>query len=644
MAQNGPLPGQYQFTYAYQFSGAFAMGFVRLDVKYTSSGLDADKNTILGDNDIVFTANEARVLMPDPVSNAAGKAKHFPIYAPMLSSLGDADPTSSRITVGGAAYVSSTAGDAIVFVVECRNELQQRITTSGALGYLSLTFTDAAGKVALNLVASALSPTTALVGTSSIVDSGKGLYTITVPAYPPALSLTVAGTYTLTIVGTPKAGSTQKAFLGYDPSSSVTIVPRPTSAARSTLLDPRGADVTIPATGLVYSAGVTVDVKVNAYDEFDNFQLVNYTSFIGGDSFAGRVIRPKGGPDSDVTSSYTNVKDSSYRLKSTHTLAAPYQIFVTLGSVAVTGRGLFPLDSLTGKPYIPLTVLPGPRDNSKCVVQGPGLTAGTKDPDVDTAQVLSIYEKDTYGNDLLYTISSISGGTPDYFIISFTPIQKPALAFVFPYTLSADKLAVQKAAGTAIHQVNYVAGRNPRTPDAPPVAGKFRLYVSGSTAGNTLVPILGSPFGLTIIPGALSLATSYAYGPGLNNLNINDATVRAGVPINVTFQGCDVNGNNLVGGGETTLQLTLNPFPPAFLGKMVLATTVDNGDGTYTFSYVAQSNGLLLLQIARGSTDVLPTSQFKVGLCSSSPPSPALFSPPLSRLAGMRCASMLGPK
>ena len=56
--------------------------------------------------------------------------------------------------------------------------------------------------------------------------------------------------------------------------------------------------------------------------------------------------------------------------------------------------------------------------------------------------------------------------------------------------------------------------------------------------------------------------------------------------------------------------MQLVPFPPLYQGSFAAGTTTDNGDGTYTFSYVATSNGQLLLQVLRGDTP-LPTSQYK---------------------------------
>ena len=65
----------------------------------------------------------------------------------------------------------------------------------------------------------------------------------------------------------------------------------------------------------------------------------------------------------------------------------------------------------------------------------------------------------------------------------------------------------------------------------------------------------------------------------------------------MTIVATDQYGNPLTAGGETSWVLLIKTIPPEFLGQSTAGSVYDWGNGTYSGTYYAKANGVMLLQV-----------------------------------------------
>ena len=102
------------------------------------------------------------------------------------------------------------------------------------------------------------------------------------------------------------------------------------------------------------------------------------------------------------------------------------------------------------------------------------------------------------------------------------------------------------------------------------------------------VHISGSPFVLTVEPGAADFPFSTAYGIGLRS-------AVAGEPTPIVIQACDGEGNNKTAGGDAFAVVLTGPG-----GVTIAAAPVYIGDGLYQATYTAAIAGAYSLAIRTG--------------------------------------------
>jgi outer membrane lipoprotein SlyB len=116
--------------------------------------------------------------------------------------------------------------------------------------------------------------------------------------------------------------------------------------------------------------------------------------------------------------------------------------------------------------------------------------------------------------------------------------------------------------------------------------GIFTATFTGHTSGSVTqiavtvdgTPVTSAPVEVTVVPGDISTRTSL--------MTTSEATVAPGSSITLTLHGRDAAGNKLLQGGRSVTFITVGNDP-----KGTLTAAIDNGDGTYTASYVGGQAG-----------------------------------------------------
>ncbi|TMW66346.1 hypothetical protein Poli38472_004111 [Pythium oligandrum] len=128
------------------------------------------------------------------------------------------------------------------------------------------------------------------------------------------------------------------------------------------------------------------------------------------------------------------------------------------------------------------------------------------------------------------------------------------------------------------------------------------------------VKITGSPFQVTVTPNQMHPARSVLSGSGLVANRIS------GVATTVGLETRDLN-NNRIYAASSNVRLTLRAFHTTLSGIIDLGTVVDNGDGTYTFTYTPRKVGTYLVHIKQNDVHI-HNSPYSVSVVQNVPAGP----------------------
>ena len=284
------------------------------------------------------------------------------------------------------------------------------------------------------------------------------------------------------------------------------------------------------------TAGVLGTYTITPYDQFGN--LVNDSSLIFYANFSGPAFY-------STTGSYNT--DGTYTCTYNLTVAGDYQVDIYLESGGeFTGY-------ISSSP-LALTIFAGAVSVQYSYATGQGLSYAQ----AGVAAGFTIQTVDEYNN-------TITTGNSTVFTITFDPSFNGTVDPVVP-------------GNDGTYFVNYVAF----------TAGTFNLSVTSGSES-----ILGSPFSVMVVAGAVSIPNSYATGEGLS-------TAQAGVTANFTIQTVDAYGNLNNYDNSTIFDVTFIGF---FNGTV--NPVVPNDDGTYFASYVSLDTGSFNLSVTSGSESII---------------------------------------
>ncbi|TYZ62498.1 hypothetical protein PybrP1_008708 [[Pythium] brassicae (nom. inval.)] len=125
----------------------------------------------------------------------------------------------------------------------------------------------------------------------------------------------------------------------------------------------------------------------------------------------------------------------------------------------------------------------------------------------------------------------------------------------------------------------------------PLISGIYDLDVWANTG-----QLDGSPFQMTVTPGAMHPTRSVASGSGVLANRV------AGVATTVTIEARDANSNRIFVGGAPKLEI--RAFHTTQPSAIEVGTTADNGDGTYTLTYTPRVAGIYSVRIVLNGADV----------------------------------------
>jgi outer membrane lipoprotein SlyB len=116
--------------------------------------------------------------------------------------------------------------------------------------------------------------------------------------------------------------------------------------------------------------------------------------------------------------------------------------------------------------------------------------------------------------------------------------------------------------------------------------GIYTATFTGHTSGTVTqiavtvdgTPVTSAPVEVTVVPGDISTRTSL--------MTASETTVAPGSSMTLTLHGRDAAGNKLLQGGRSVTFIIVGNDP-----KGTLSAAIDNGDGTYTASYVGSKVG-----------------------------------------------------
>lgn len=106
----------------------------------------------------------------------------------------------------------------------------------------------------------------------------------------------------------------------------------------------------------------------------------------------------------------------------------------------------------------------------------------------------------------------------------------------------------------------------------------------------------GAPFQMLVAPGAIHPTTSIVSGNGLLANRV------AGVATTLLLEARDINSNRIFAGSASKLEL--RAFHTTQLAAIEVGAVVDNGDGTYTFTYTPRVAGSYNVRVLLNGIDV----------------------------------------
>lgn len=106
----------------------------------------------------------------------------------------------------------------------------------------------------------------------------------------------------------------------------------------------------------------------------------------------------------------------------------------------------------------------------------------------------------------------------------------------------------------------------------------------------------GAPFQMTVTPGAMHPTRSVASGDGLLANRV------AGVATTVVVEARDANNNRIFIGGASKLEI--RAFHTTQLAAIEVGTVADNGDETYTLTYIPRVAGMYSVRVVLNGADV----------------------------------------
>ena len=543
-----------------------------------------------------------------------------------------ADPTRSIVyTYNDNEYIAglaqATVGQELTLLIQARTGENFDLAEGGTLQRIVFEIYDVSNTLLVQV--SNTWPTPADGDTpDNVVDQMDGTFLVILPEIPKVTSaeevangaydnrIITAGTYYMEVRAA-KAGFTtitEEYLLGFSDRSFNPI----TFRAASTELEyvdvlsyyDFGTRVLEDGESLEQVAGDIVSFFLQSRDRFGN--AVSWSAIVGGDNFAGQMIRPSGGANADVPASILDNRNGTYLVEFIQEYRGDYKIYITLSSEALPGSdGALPIpsplllsDSVDDPAYtyyIPLEIVPGPRHTESCsATTGTGIPLDGIELKVAEEGDIRILERDTYGN-LRDTVSVGSNGQPISFALNFTYDKAGSDGSEGSYEVNEGEYGL--STGDAAHEIFYVAGGDNY------LAGYYLIYIysrfdsNGFPEAKTLIS--GMPALITVLPADLSLDHTIVYGPGIVFDNFNPGTTRAGVAADLSLQARDMYDNDLITGGEEFLIIV----QPLGTGIFSEATFESSATGFYQGSYVSKSSGYMLIQVSRQS-QLLPTTQF----------------------------------
>jgi hypothetical protein len=471
-----------------------------------------------------------------------------PKVVPVVGGGRTMDP--SRVSADGDGLSGGGAGVPLSFTIFANDRNGIQLTDQDSL--------PAAGNFAVSLI-------------------GPGSSTATTPAIVTAGSIpgTYVATYTLDSQGTYAMQIQAQAFVGGGYSGAMTTVsggesavvirPGPTNADASyvSLNDP-----TVVASGL--PAGSELLLKLTSRDEFENRQV--YDSAYRSDRFVvvAELIR-EGATTLTFVLSQTDAEAvlGEYTAAATPTVAGTWTVRTSLGGVTV------PFTSASGPDgTVSLEVLAGPLDTGNTYTTGAGLSGG----DVGETLRFRIYPVDAYDN--------VVPVSPTACVVTLVPVSGSGTA-VEPIT--AGSLA-DVDQGSRCFPDPACAGTA-----GCPLKVEYKVQSSGQYELLTQlngVNVAGSPRSVSVLAGEVSATSSIVPLSAASDLS-----TQAGVAGSFVFQSRDAEGNALTSGGASieVYGLVEGGTPPGVPGIIE-----DNGDGTYTISFLPLVGGVYSVSVKLG--------------------------------------------
>ncbi|QDZ21292.1 hypothetical protein A3770_05p38100 [Chloropicon primus] len=619
------IPGEYRVQYTPTISPDLIPaegGYFLLEIEYNGISIGGDTDVLSNDDTTFLKLVPQATTVPERV------------FALVQKEYLGADPTRSILsTLNGMDYTAGlgqgVVGQAFSLQVQARTKENFDLVEGGMIKRLVVELYDKNDKLVVQ--ASNTWPESQPADTPELViDQADGTFLVEIPAIPETAApadveagaydnrVTVADTYYLEIRGA-KAGFVdivEEHLLGFSNKTANPIVFRPGSTKLESV------DIFNPSTmtrvvgdleaPFEIEAGQLIKFFLQSRDRFGN--NVRWSAYIGGDNFLGQMIRPSGGANADVPAFVHDNQNGTYLVEFTQVIRGAYKIYLRLDSVALPGSdGLFPFPSPTLAPdqldnlqlayHLPMTVLPAPRHVPSCTATtGSGIPLDGLELKVSEEAEIRIIERDRFGN-LRDFVSLDLQGSPISFALNFTYSTKGNARQLAQKNFIVNEGEYELAAKDAFHSIPYVAGGSNF------LSGEYLVYVfsrydeTGIT--HSVVSIAGSPSMITVLPGALSLETTIAYGPGIVYDNLNPGTTRAGVPATISLQTRDIYGNDLLSGGEEFL-IIVKPLGTGIFSESKFESSAT---GFYQGEYTSKSSGNMLIQITSQS-QLLPTTQF----------------------------------
>lgn len=618
------IPGEYMVTYIPTISPDLIPsegGYFLVEIEYNGISIGGDTD-VLSNDDATFLK-----LIPQATTDPER------VFALVQKEYLGADPTRSILSILNdleytAGLGQGTVGQKFSLQIQARTKENFDLVEGGTMKRLVVEVYDQTGAIVVQ--AANTWPEPADGDTPELViDQLDGTFLVEIPEIPSTVTqadvvggayenrITVSDTYYLEIRGA-KAGFVdivEEKLLGFSNRTlnSIYFKPDVTNLESVDVIDPTTGELVIgdALAPLEIQAGVLIKFFLRSRDRFGN--NVKWSAYLGGDNFQGQMIRPSGGANADIAALITDNQNGTYFAEFTQLIRGFYKIYLRLDNEALPGSdGLYPFPSPTLAPdledlmfayHIPMDVIPGPRYVPSCTATtGSGIPVDGLELKVSEEAEIRIIERDQYGN-LRDTVSSDPSGLPISFALNFTYSSPRNSRPIAEKDLIVDEGGYALTSTDAFHTIPYVAGGTNYLSGVYLVYIFSRYDIEGSLTDTE--PISGTPMMITVLPGALSLQTTIAYGPGIVYDNFSPGTTRAGVAGKISLQTRDIYGNDLLSGGEEFLIIV----KPLGTGIFSEATFNSSTTGFYEGEYISKSSGNMLIQISSQS-QLLPTTQF----------------------------------